>query len=227
MKPVTSALFAAEKHPVITAHSGCEGTPSNSIEHIKAALDSGAEMLEVDIRRAADGRLFLSHDVREDYAGCPSLEDCFALVAPSSLSINCDVKTVGLTADVMALAEQYGMADRVCFTGNIGDEELPALNETVGDWWLSLWRSADEIGDTERACQKYDQLNGLYRIINLDYHMICPELLAAAEKGGCPLSVWTVDREKDIRAMMAAGVWNITTRQPKLALAIRNELFGF
>ena len=97
MKSITQTLFAAQeirRLPVITAHSGCEKTPANSIEHIKAALNSGAEMLEVDIRRAQGGGLFLSHDVREDYTGCPSLADCFALIAPAAICINCDVKTV-------------------------------------------------------------------------------------------------------------------------------------
>ena len=35
---------------LITAHSGCEGTAPNSLDHILAAIDSGAEMIEVDIR---------------------------------------------------------------------------------------------------------------------------------------------------------------------------------
>ena len=55
-----------QKKTVITAHSGCEGTPDNSREHILAAIASGAEMIEVDVRQAPDGTLILSHDVPED-----------------------------------------------------------------------------------------------------------------------------------------------------------------
>ena len=51
---------------IITAHSGCEKTPENSREHILAAIASGAEMIEVDVRQAEDGTLYLSHDVPEE-----------------------------------------------------------------------------------------------------------------------------------------------------------------
>ena len=39
----------------ITAHSGCDGTPDNS-------LASEGNCLEADIRRNRDGELILSHD---------------------------------------------------------------------------------------------------------------------------------------------------------------------
>ena len=32
---------------IITAHSGCEGTAPNSMDHILTALSCGAEMLEI------------------------------------------------------------------------------------------------------------------------------------------------------------------------------------
>ncbi len=35
MKPVTKSL-SERNYPIITAHSGCEGTPDNSLEHIQS-----------------------------------------------------------------------------------------------------------------------------------------------------------------------------------------------
>ena len=35
---------------IITAHSGCEGTAPNSMDHILTALSCGSEMLEIDVR---------------------------------------------------------------------------------------------------------------------------------------------------------------------------------
>ena len=37
-------------------------------------------------------------------------------------------------------------------------------------------------------------------------------------------SVWTVNDEKTLRALLTAGVKNITTRQPVLALRLRGEI---
>ena len=46
----------------ITAHSGCDGTPDNSMEFVRYALASEGNCLEADIRRNRDGELILSHD---------------------------------------------------------------------------------------------------------------------------------------------------------------------
>ena len=45
----------------ITAHSGCEGKPDNSEDHIRAAAASGADVLEIDVRRV-QGDLLLTHN---------------------------------------------------------------------------------------------------------------------------------------------------------------------
>lgn len=48
--------------PMIIAHTGCEGTEDNTEASIEAAIQSGAHMLEVDIRSSRDGYPVLSHD---------------------------------------------------------------------------------------------------------------------------------------------------------------------
>ena len=48
--------------PMITAHSGCEGTARDSMESVELALALGADAIEMDIRRAPDGLLYISHD---------------------------------------------------------------------------------------------------------------------------------------------------------------------
>lgn len=229
MKQITESLFTGGTGPavpVITAHSGCEETPDNSIEHILAAISSGAEMLEIDIRRH-DGVLYLTHNELEDYSDCVTLAQCFELVArQDGLCVNCDVKAFGLTADVCKLAEQYDMGSRIVFTGSVGEDELDALADTAADWWLSLWHSDHEAEELAAACVGYAAMGDLYRIINLDHTMVNDAVTAAVKANGYALSVWTVNREEDIRRMMAAGAANITTRCPKLALSIRRELFG-
>ena len=41
----SKAQFRSVGMTLITAHSGCEGTAPNSIDHILAAIYSGAEMI--------------------------------------------------------------------------------------------------------------------------------------------------------------------------------------
>lgn len=48
-------------HTMITAHSGCEGRPDNSLEYVQYALHCGADALEVDVHPKDDG-FYISHD---------------------------------------------------------------------------------------------------------------------------------------------------------------------
>ena len=231
MKPITETLYTRRKdspfYPVITAHSGCEGTPDNSIEHIRTALSCGAEMFEIDVHEH-DGVLYLTHNRQNDYTSCPTLAQCFELAAAHpTMCINCDVKTFGLTAPVIELAKNYGMESRILFTGSVAPEELPVVNASQSDWWLSLWCSDHEAEDLENACRTYRELNNLYRIINLDQNMVNDRVIRTMKETGHTLSVWTVNTEEGLRRIMSTGVAvNITTRIPKLALEIRKEIFG-
>ena len=87
----------------ITAHSGCEGTPDNSMEHVRAAVASGAEILEIDVR-SRDGVLYLWHDEKADPFGdgCVLFSDFLdELKKTPAVRVNCDMKTDGLAAAVM------------------------------------------------------------------------------------------------------------------------------
>lgn len=46
----------------ITARSGCNGTPDNSMESVLTGIRLGADCVEVDVRMNEQGGLWLSHD---------------------------------------------------------------------------------------------------------------------------------------------------------------------
>ena len=111
MKRLTPAEVWAQGKTVITAHSGCENTPPNSREHILAAIASGSEMIEFDVRML-NGELVLSHDEPKDGEVCVTLRECFSMVAPEeNLHMNIDVKTEGLIEPVMALAKEFPLEE--------------------------------------------------------------------------------------------------------------------
>ena len=48
---------------VVVAHRGAwRGAPENSLAAIERAIDVGADIVEIDVRKSADGELFLMHD---------------------------------------------------------------------------------------------------------------------------------------------------------------------
>ena len=49
-------------YTLITAHSGCNNTPPNSLESVITGMESGADFVEVDVRTTKDGLPVLFHD---------------------------------------------------------------------------------------------------------------------------------------------------------------------
>ena len=208
---------------VITAHSGCEGTAPNSIDHILAAIDSGAEMIEIDVRAHGD-LLYLSHDVAEDPAACVSFEAFLELIAPvSDLRVNCDVKTDGLIVPVMEAARRFGVAHRMAFTGACNHQN-DLIAAQGGQLWPSLWPCENNEAAVRRACEDFCGVGE--PILNLHYSMISESGLAYLRDRGMDFSAWTVDDEAVMRDLLQKGITNITTRRPRLALALRDEIQG-
>ena len=208
---------------LITAHSGCEGTPPNSIDHILAAIDSGAEMIEIDIRAHGD-LLYLSHDVAEDPSACVTFERFLELIAPvPDLRVNCDVKTDGLITPVMEAARRFGVAHRMAFTGACNHRNDLIVAEG-GQLWPSLWPCADNETAVRHACDSFQGVGE--PILNLHYSMISESNLTYLRDRGMDFSAWTVDDEAVLRELLCKGITNITTRKPRLALALRDEIQG-
>ena len=119
--------------PYITAHSGCEGTPQDQMDSVELALELGAEFVEMDVRRAQDHVLRISHDALppEGYAQKPTLEEVFLRIRDTQLKINCDIKEAAALEDIFRLAQQYGLGkDRLILSGCTSPEQL-ARDESI------------------------------------------------------------------------------------------------
>lgn len=219
MERYTPGEVFAKGKTVITAHSGCEGTPDNSREHILAAIASGAEMIEVDVRMA-DGILYLSHDVPDDIGPCVKLREVFELIAPETqMEMNLDVKTTGLVEPVMELAKEFDLCKRIVFTGACNDDRA-LISSLGGEMWRSMWQG-DQISEGI-AANKEDGSPYL----NVDFTMITPEYDRDLRAIGCGFSAWTVNTEEKLREFLEMGISNITTRIPVLAMKLRKEIQG-
>lgn len=113
--------------PYITAHSGCEGTPQDQMDTVEIALELGADIIEMDVRRAQDHVLRISHDALdpEGYTRKPTLEAVFRRIRDTHLKINCDVKEEAALWDIFRLAEEAGLGkDRLILSGCTSPEQL-------------------------------------------------------------------------------------------------------
>ena len=113
--------------PMITAHSGCEDTPIDSLESIDKALEFGADAIEVDVRVDQNGELRISHNAvsQEDYYEKVTLQTVLDRIRFTDLTINFDIKEQAALYKTLEEAERLGFPrERLIFSGCTGPEQL-------------------------------------------------------------------------------------------------------
>ncbi|HIT00912.1 MAG TPA: glycerophosphodiester phosphodiesterase [Candidatus Faecaligallichristensenella faecipullorum] len=202
---------------LITAHAGAEGTVPNTLESIRALAECGAEMIEVDVR-GQDGQLILTHNEPEPGVRYPTLEDCFReALLHEGLRVNVDLKAPGLVRAAAELAARCGFEGRYLITGSVSDPEIPwALEQGV-----TVWYNEEQLSDRAHPFAGLSEKG--FSVLNMDYARVTEELLAQSPER---LSLWTVSEEQAIARFLRAGVKNITSRTPRLALRLRKEIQG-
>lgn len=249
--------------PQITAHSGCEGTERDSLESIKIAIDLGVDAVEVDVRKSPDGTLRISHDRKASsamYEQVPRLEEVFAMLRSTRLSVNCDLKEREHLYDVLALALKYGFGpDRLILTGSVSPEQLAydgdirfraSVHMNIEELFKYLYLQAEgrSIADFPRLMvepwaftrqymsdlgshltQVIAFVNALdIDTINFPYHGLTEECCRTLEKAGVAVSVWTMDDEASLDAILGYSVSNlrnITTRQVRMVQDRMSAIF--
>lgn len=207
-------------HSLVTAHAGAEGTRENSLEGLKTLLDCGADLLEADLRRAG-GELVLSHDRPGSGAGGALLSDALTLLRQRpGLRLNVDLKEPSLLGEAWGLAASLGMQGRVLFTGDAGEDDRRRAREEGLPLWLNYYLLPAALWP--RAHLEAAALG--FPVLNIDVRRLSEGMLSQA---AARLSVWTVDEEAQLRRLFRAGVLNVTTRRPRLALALRREIQGY
>ena len=217
----------------ITAHSGCDGTPDNSMEFVRYALGSEGDCLEVDIRKNQNEELILSHD--ETVEGAVKLSQVFELLKEKpEKKINCDLKTPGLEVSVYQLAKEYGVERQLIYSGAVGisfmETRLKKYPEVQVYWNIENLILETDLGrnismkQIEQAF--HTAVNYSAQCINMEYHMFTDKIIELLKSIGLGSSAWTVNEPEDLQKLMKKGITNITTRNLKTALAIRKEMEG-
>lgn len=226
---------------MITAHSGCEGTPDNSIASIETGIALGADCVEIDIRMDAQGRLWLTHDLPALFSGLTSVEDAFSLIQKSGIAVNCDLKEYEALLPTIKLADRYNIGpDRLIFSGSVDTallEKKPEIarrsriflnsEELVKD--LSNIELPDRVGQTAfllaNASLAAERLHALgAEALNAPYKYTPDQLIGMLRTRNVSLSLWTLNNEAALREFITKDLLNIITRIPSAALRIRGEM---
>ena len=229
--------------PLILGHRGASAVaPENTLAACRAAADLGADGVEVDVRRCADGRLPLIHDDRVDRttdgegvvgelpwstlaaldAGqgerIPLLDDLLAFAtARPGFFLNLELKLPGVGPDVLAALARAGYGGPLALSSFDYPtlEEVRRLDDRVELWLLS----SDWDDDLPRRAQAIAAT-----CLALQHPLIDPPTVARATEAGLGLVAWTANDPADLRRLLAVQppLRAIITNRPDLALVERD-----
>jgi glycerophosphoryl diester phosphodiesterase len=205
------------ERPLVIGHRGFAGRfPDNSMEGIRAAIDAGADGVEVDVRRCAEGTWVCQHDREREgrevgewrldelrRRGVPALAEVVA-VLPHESWFYVEVKPLAapsLTAGLAELARLLlprAAATRLLSSSLAVLAVAAAKLPQVGRSWV-----IDAV--PERFPHGCD-LSPKHTLV---------ERLATSGRG---LHPWTVNRTGRMRELARLGVASLTTNRPDLAV---------
>jgi glycerophosphoryl diester phosphodiesterase len=201
---------------------------------IEAAIALGADYVEIDVQRCADGSLILFHDpVDVAPPGTLTYADALDLLAGRA-RLHLDLKVEGGEVPIVAQAVDRLGSDALLVT-TLDDDGVRA----VRDWadaeghdllvGLSLGRGLRDIPVLHAIRVRLTELFPAVRyrrsLANLAvaHHWLARvHVRRFARRHGFPLLVWTVDTEDSLRYWLKPGrAWLVTTNHPEVALRMR------
>jgi glycerophosphoryl diester phosphodiesterase len=225
---------------LVIAHRGARGATApnqpadNTLEAFEAAIDLGADMIELDVRRTRDGHLVVFHDARVKTVPTsllryealrikgtktrpPLLEDVLKLTK-DRIALNLEVKEAGYVEETIALLRQFGLER--CLLSSFLDEVVVQAKALAPELRTGLLLATGfrKALTTRLPASKADCLC-------LHHRLADNAALTSVEAAGTTCVVWTVNAPRAIdRYLNHRAVEGIITDRPALALERRAHM---
>ena len=229
--------------PLVFAHRGASGQyRENTMEAFEAALEAGADGIELDIRRTRDGFLIVHHNARVirntrrlanlDYDDTlrlaarrgyriPTLEEVLHLCR-GRVQLDIELKETGYESNVVDAVKREFDLGAVVFTSFL-DESVLAVKQRelkaragliIGPGPPRSLRSGRPAGLSRRLERSgADCVAPNWRLVTRHF---CDRM----EHSGHPVYTWTVNRKTVARRLVRLGVRAIITDVPERILPV-------
>ncbi len=222
------------------AHRGASANfPENTLAAFRAAVEAGAQMIELDVQASRDGALVVLHDEtverttdgfgRVDAIELAELKRLDAGVRFSErfrgeriptldevfraitprCGLNVEIKSRGVEAGVCELFRKYG-AYATSLVSSFEWDALERVKRIDSDVRIALLAEKRRDGLVQAALAM-----GAYAV-NPRADMVDAEFCASVHARGLKLYTWTVDAPELMRFLIEAGVDGIMTNRPDL-----------
>jgi glycerophosphoryl diester phosphodiesterase len=245
-KPFGWAQDRLRAGPLVISHAACAGhAPENTLAGVRAAIDIGADAIEVDVQASADGVPVLMHDLTLDRTTNGS-GDLDSLTLEQLRTLDAGGEPVPTFAEALALSR--GRALLVAEIKRPGCEaalaqavrEADALDDVMV--WSFLPPALEAMREAEprlpggllvapQGVGNWPSLRELALRLGLQavsvFHLSLDQaIVAQARRSGLAVYAWTADTEAEIRRLLALGVDGVVTNYPDRALAILGRSAG-
>ena len=218
---------------ITCAHRGDSSKQrENTIVAIKSAIDSGADIVEIDVRLTKDNQVVVLHDSTlerlwgvsdlvsqrdwEFIAGLgdadnriPLLSEVLKLFVNTSTILMIDMEAADPAQTAFDVVKSGPLAlNQIYWCGNL--QGMKKIRQLSSD--ARIWMPWNEITNPEQF--EIDELNPEY--INLHYSFVTRKRIEDFRSLGLKTAVWTVDDEATMRWAHAIGVDSITTNELEL-----------
>ena len=239
------------KKVAISAHKGgSEHARPATYEAYESSLDSGAEYVEFDIRKARDGVLLVFHNARESHTGAqiadltydelcaalgyavPRVDKVMQLLAGKVYG-HLDLKETGYESEVIELAAKFFGLENIVVT-TLEDSSVAAIKQGFPEVRaaLSLGRDLKDVPRKEWASTRARELFPLNRIracnadwVSVNHQLARLGVLGMCARHGIGAVVWTVNSAALIdRFLSDQRVDVLATDRPVYAARRRDEL---
>ncbi len=214
--------------PLLTAHGGALNTGRNTPRFFEVIKDHKVDVVEVDIQKRGN-HLYISHMPKLfGHKECLTLAYVFEFAAQYGFKVNCDVKKKGIVKDVLNLARELNVLDKIIFTGSVSRKDIPYLTDGIAYLNKSFFfpkrikkENMQKIKDIITSLN-----NPRVKGINFKHTFLSEDVLEECQRIALPISTFTIDEEVVLEAFCKKTyLHNITTNKPDTALEyLKGEL---
>lgn len=197
----------------------------NTLEAFAAAVAHGADMIELDVRRTADGRAAVVHDptlerlwgLRRRVAdlplteiqalGVPDLAQALEAIPPH-VQVMVDYEEEAVAEPALDAVLDAGALDRVVFAGDAFAGHRRLREREAGARIAATWTADRPIPERlldELGAEFY---NPSGNVLGRD-----PDAIERMHARGTKVSVWTIDEPADMSFFLDLGVDAVTTNR--------------
>lgn len=211
----------------------------NTLAAIQSAIDTGAQIIEIDVRLSQDGHVVVLHDptlerlwgvsapvnertwdqvhrLGEGEIRVPLLSDVLPMFVGTASTLLIDMEEATPASAAFMVVEKGLLAQsQIRWCGNLeGMRQIRKLSPTASIWmpWNEIaMPSAIEIAPLSPE------------FINLHYSFVSRKRVKDFHDMGYKVAVWTIDDEATMRWAISIGVDSITTNQLSMLQEITGE----